>query len=206
LIGIRITDLAHEYDEREVFHSVNFACDAPCLAVTGHNGSGKSTLLRIIAGLLVPTSGKASVLINGSALDRESLRAMVGMAAPDIRLYSDLTTRENLRFLLKARCSSYGEERISQVLDDVGLASRADDLVRELSTGLRQRACFAAAIVHSPGILLLDEPSSNLDSDGLAMVRSVIDSRTRRGMVVLATNDSAEAEIASACLDLGEAH
>ena len=203
MLSLRITQLTHEYDEREVFKCVDFAFDGACLAVTGPNGSGKSTLLRIIAGLLTPTCGTAEVLSDGSPITREILRNIVGLVAPDVRLYSELTTRENLDFLMKVRSSRASGSHVSEILEFVELKERADDPVRELSTGLRQRANFAAALVHKPYLLLLDEPTSNLDDDGIAMVRSVIERQKQIGMVVLATNDPTEADIADARLQIG---
>lgn len=203
MLSLQIAQLAHEYDEREVFRCVDFTYDGACLAVTGPNGSGKSTLLRIIAGILTPAYGEVKISMDGSLIARDSLRNITGMVAPDICLYSELTTKENLEFLLKVRSCRTSKNRISEVIELVGLENRANDPVRELSTGLRQRANFAAALVHKPNLLLLDEPSSNLDDDGIKMVYSVIEMQREFGMVVLATNSPAEAEIADMRLDIG---
>ena len=90
-----------------------------------------------------------------------------------------------------------------RVLEEVGLADRANDVVGELSSGLRRRACFAAALVHRPPLLLLDEPSTNLDEEGARMVHRVIEAQGARGMALIATNDPAEAEMGEVRLDLG---
>ena len=163
MAGVRISNLAHEFDGREVFRSIDLAYDGSCLAVTGPNGSGKSTLLRILAGLLTPTSGEARFVVDGQDAPRERLRGMIGLAAPDVRLYAELSARENLRFLLRARGCGEIDERASSALERVGLCDRGDDRVGELSSGLRQRAALAAAIAHDPVILLLDEPFTGLD-------------------------------------------
>lgn len=202
MVEVRISDLAHEFEDRTVFQSLNFAFDGDCLAVTGPNGSGKSTLLRILAGLLTPTGGRASFVINGDEVSRESLRGVVGLAAPDVRLYSELTPRENLTFLARARLC---QADVEAALNEAGLLARADDPVAELSSGLKQRAALAAALLHRPLVLMLDEPSSNLDESGREMVRRVIDSRRSEGMVILATNDPDEALLGAARLDLGAA-
>lgn len=204
MVSLRISDLTHEFDDREVFRSVDFEFDGTRLAVTGPNGSGKSTLLRILAGLLTPTSGEVAVSIDGACVSHDALRDVVGLVAPDVRLYGELSARENLRFLAGARASEPPPGRILEVLEEVGLAERADDPVHELSSGLRQRACFAAAMLHGPRLLLLDEPSTNLDEDGVEMIHSVIERQAGWGMVVLATNNPTEAITAQARLDLGE--
>jgi len=205
LAGVRISNLAHEFDGREVFRSIDLAYDGSCLAVTGPNGSGKSTLLRILAGLLTPTSGEARFVVDGQDAPRERLRGMIGLAAPDVRLYAELSARENLRFLLRARGCGEIDERASSALERVGLCDRGDDRVGELSSGLRQRAALAAAIAHDPVILLLDEPSSNLDESGMRMLHGMIESRRASGLVIIATNDPDEAALASERLDLGSA-
>lgn len=203
MIGVRISNLTHDFDGREVFGSLDFAFDGGCLAVTGPNGSGKSTLLRILSGLLSPISGETSILIDGIDVPRDCLRNVVGLAAPDVRMYAELSARENLLFALRARGLDDADGRAATALDEVGLSRRADDPVRQLSSGLRQRAALAAAIVHDPRVLLLDEPSSNLDELGVSVLRELIQRRSNDGLVVIATNDPDEAGLAYGRLDLG---
>jgi heme exporter protein A len=203
--GVRISNLTHEFDGREVFRSLDFAYGGACLAITGPNGSGKSTLLRILAGLLTPTAGEAKLVVDGDEIERSHVRTLIGMAAPDVRLYSELSARENIGFLLRARGLSEIERRTADALERVGLAERGDDVVGELSSGLRQRAAVAAAIAHEPPVLLLDEPSSNLDEPGIRMLHGIVEWQRARGLVVIATNDPDEAALASERLDLGAA-
>ncbi|MEN6358085.1 MAG: ABC transporter ATP-binding protein [Armatimonadota bacterium] len=203
MVKLQISNLSHEYDDREVLHGIDFVFDGARMAITGPNGSGKSTLMRIIADLLTPTEGQVSLEIDGVRVPHDCVRDIVGLVAPDVRLYGELTVRENLRFLSSAR-GYVGRARIDQALDEVDIADRADDLVKNLSSGLQRRACYAAALIHDPLVLLLDEPSANLDKKGIEMTRSVIDRRSKRGIAVLATNDRDEAAICESCLDLGE--
>ena len=126
----------------------------------------------------------------------------VGLAAGDVRLYADLTPVENLRFLMAARGERADNDRLVRILQDVGLAHRADDPVRELSSGMRQRASLAAALVHRPPVLLLDEPTTNLDEDGVRVVHSIIAAQREWGMVVLATNDPADTCLGDSLLQL----
>jgi heme exporter protein A len=200
LLKLIISNLSHSFDEREVFKSINFAFDGARLAVTGQNGSGKSTLLKIMTGLLTPTGGEFAFEIDGVKLDHDSIRDFAGLAAPDINLYNELTVRENLRFLAAARgCKC----NISNVLSEVGLLDRENDPIGDLSTGLRRRACIAAALLHDPSILLLDEPSTNLDENGIEMLHEVIERQSQKGIVVLATNDPNEAALCDERLGLG---
>ena len=171
--------------------------------MTGPNGSGKSPLLRMLAGLLTPTSGSAAIAVDGVDLTRSELRSAVGLAAPDVHLYSDLTARENLLFLAEAAGISDAARAADDARNEVGLTGRSDDRISELSSGLRQRACIAAALVKNPRVLLMDEPSLSLDPEGVSVLREIIRSRAERGMVVLATNDEAEADLAGTRLALG---
>lgn len=203
MTGVRISNLTHHFDGRVVFRALDFAYEGASLAITGPNGSGKSTLLRVLSGLLTPEQGEAALLVDARPVRPEEVRCAVGMAAPDIRLYSDLTARENLRFVLRARGLADVERLATEAIERVDLTERGDDMVGELSSGLRQRAALAAAIAHNPRILLLDEPSSNLDEPGIRMLYGIIESQRERGLVVIATNESKEAALASERLDLG---
>jgi heme exporter protein A len=203
MVKLLISNLSHEYDDREVLRSINFAIEDARMAITGANGSGKSTLMRIIAGLLSPTVGDVALEIDGVRVPHECVRDVVGLVAPDIRLYDELTIRENLKFLASARGYSK-PTRLDQVMEEVGIADRADDPVKNLSSGLQRRANYAAALLHDPFVLLLDEPSTNLDKKGIEMTRNVIERQSKRGIVVLATNDSDEAALCESHLDLGE--
>lgn len=203
MVGVRISNLTHEFDDREVFQALNYEFDGACLAITGPNGSGKSTLLRMLSSLLTPTSGEASITIDGADVPRETIRRTIGLSAPDVRLYAELTARENLRFILQARGCADIEVRALSALEEIGLADRADDPVRELSSGLRQRAALAAAIAHDPMVLLLDEPSTNLDEPGIAVLHTMIARRSQKGLVVIATNNADEAALGADRLVLG---
>lgn len=206
MISLSIQNLTQEYDGRLVFQSVGYEFAGRSLSVTGRNGSGKSTLIRIIAGLLTPTDGQVQIAIDGSPIERENLREIIGLVAPDVKLYGELSARENLEFLTEARNCGPGKSDVERALDKVGLIDRSNDPVRMLSSGLRQRACFAAAILHNPPVLLLDEPSSNLDTEGIMMVREIINEQSKRGMVIIATNEPDEAALCEASLDLGGQH
>ena len=125
-------------------------------------------------------------------LDDAGRRAVTGYLAPDLVLYDELTALENLDFFAGVRGLPTGEAS-RELLARVGLGERADDPVGTFSTGLRQRAKFAFALQNDPAVLLLDEPSSNLDDAGRAVVAAAVEHvHGRGGIVVLASNDPAE--------------
>jgi heme exporter protein A len=163
------------------------------LLVLGPNGAGKTTLLRMLAGLARPTKG--TVQVDGQPLQGQpALRRAIGLISHQTLLYDDLTAAENLRFA----AGLYGLADPGQValsaLAQVGLADRADQPVRALSRGMVQRVAIARALIHSPSILLLDEPFTGLDTDSAARVRTVLAEQVARGAaVLLVTHNQAEA-------------
>lgn len=189
-------DLGKRFGHRRLFNGLSFRLGAgETMAVTGANGSGKSTLLRILAGVLTPSAGRAELHVNGGPLEAEQHPLHVGFVAPYLNVYDGFTPRENLRFLARTRGLTRAEIRVEETLDYVMLLDRADDPVSTFSSGMKQRVKFAAATLAEPPLLLLDEPSVNLDAAGLEMVaRIVTDQRRREGVVVAATNNAHEAE------------
>ena len=171
--AVALEGIGRAYGERVALREVTFALPAGAtVAVFGANGAGKTTLLRILAGLLRPHAGTAQVL--GAELPREAYRARgrIGLLGHEPMLYRDLTVRENLRF--HARLHGVAVARIEELVTQVGLAARADDPVRTLSRGMTQRAAICRTVLHSPELLLLDEPLANLDPGGADAVAPLI--------------------------------
>ncbi len=188
--------LSMHFGRIRLFRGLNLGLSGgESLAVTGPNGSGKSTLLKILAGVLGPDSGRIRLSIGHVTIKDPDRALNTGMVAPYLNAYDGLTARENLRFLARARLYRNADGRIDELLDFVGLGRRADDLVGTFSSGMKQRVKFAAALLAEPVLLLLDEPRSNLDLDGLEMLTRVRERWLDSGRLVLtATNDADEAE------------
>jgi heme exporter protein A len=175
---IELTDLRRSYGERVVLDGFSLSVGTgETVLLLGPNGAGKSTLLRILAGLLRPHGGSATVL--GAALPSESwkLKGRVGFLGHEALLYRDLSPAENLAF--HARLHGVAPGRAAEVLDQVGLGRRADDPVRTLSRGMVQRAAIARAVLHAPDLLLLDEPYANLDPGAVEQIRPLLTGPTR---------------------------
>jgi heme exporter protein A len=180
---IELDGLVRRYGERTALDGVSVSVPAGAtLVVFGPNGAGKSTLLRVLATLLRPQGGTARVL--GNELPREGwrVRGRIGLLGHEPLLHRDLTARENLRF--HARLHSVAFERIDALLDQVGLALRGDEPIRELSRGMVQRVAACRAVLHEPDVLLLDEPTANLDPAAADALEPLVGRSSGRTRVV----------------------
>jgi heme exporter protein A len=192
---LHIENVSKTYGTRRVLHNINLmAQGGEVIGIIGSNGSGKSTLLRIIAGLLRPTAGTVRLTVRGTlADDAITRRRCVGYVAPDLAFYPELSARENLAFFSKVRGEERSPREVDGLLRRVGLRGRENDAVAAFSSGMRQRLRLAFALLTTAPILLLDEPTLALDTQGVGLVEEMIaEQRATGGVVVLATNDPQE--------------
>ena len=167
--------------------------------VTGPNGSGKTTMLKVICSLLPLSSGRVVFCHDGVDYTGGGILPHVGYAAPDLFLYDELTAVENLRFF--ARVSGTPQLNFEDDLAAFGLDGRGKDLVGSYSSGMKQRLKYLLALMRRPPLLLLDEPTANLDDEGRTLVDSVI--RNHDGITVIATNDEDDLKYADRTIRLG---
>jgi len=204
LVHLSLEGVSKRFGRRRVFAELSAEVDhGQALVVIGPNGAGKSTLLLVIAGLLRPTRGRVVVSAESKTLPSESRRQWLGMVAPDLTLYPELSGLENLRFFERVRGRVPKEADLEALLEKVGLQGRGRDMVGTYSSGMRQRLKYAFALAHGPKVLLLDEPTANLDSSGVSMVEEVIAEQRRRGVLVIATNEPDEVRHGNHVLALG---
>jgi len=160
---ISVHDLTYRFGDFVAVDHVTFDVEpGQVIGYLGPNGSGKTTTIRMLLGILRPSEGSAQVLGFDAARQSEQVRARTGYMSQKFALYEELTTEENLTFYADV----YGvteRQRVEELLDQLGLAPIAKQQVRTLSSGWRQRLALAAAIVHHPQLLLLDEPTSGVD-------------------------------------------
>ena len=196
--------LTHRFGRRATgIADLAFAFDGPgAVAVTGVNGSGKSTLLRILAGLLPPSAGRTALRVDGREVLARARRTVVGLATPELAFYEEFSATENLVFAGQAHGLAAPSEAAAEALAQVGLTPRAGDRVAAYSSGMKQRLRIAFALLHSPPLLMLDEPGSHLDDAGRAVVRQVVAHQATRGLVLIATNDAQEIQLAERRLAL----
>jgi ABC-2 type transport system ATP-binding protein len=185
---LAIEALTCRYDERAVLDGISLEVAAgEVLGLLGPNGAGKSTLLRTVAGLQPAEAGR--VRIGGADLAGEPLtaRARLGYAAEEPAFYGELSAAEHLAFVAAVRGLAPAEarSRAAGLLDALGLADRADEPVAELSHGMRKKLSFAAAALHRPAVLLLDEALEGFDVASALAAKRAIREAARGGAAVL---------------------
>jgi heme exporter protein A len=144
------------------------------LVIFGPNGAGKTTLIRILSSLSRPSGGKALIGGLDLATHADGIRRYLGVVSHAPLLYDSLTAAENLRFFARLYGMASPDERIREMLDQVGLTARRGDLVRTFSRGMVQRLAIARALLHDPPVLLLDEPDTGLDPQAAEMLHGLL--------------------------------
>jgi ABC-2 type transport system ATP-binding protein len=180
---ISAEDLTKVYGQRTALDHVSFEVpEGEIFGFVGPNGAGKTTTLRILAALLEPTSGRASIDGTDVARNPARVHTRIGYMPDFFGVYDQLTVAEYLDFY--AACYRQPKERrtkiVGELLELIGLTDRRDQLVDTLSRGLKQRLCLARALVHDPAVLLLDEPASGLDPRARVEMREIL--KELRGM------------------------
>ncbi|WP_378945215.1 ATP-binding cassette domain-containing protein [Mesorhizobium sp. ANAO-SY3R2] len=184
--AIDVKNLVKRYGGRAVVDHVTMTVAAgEIVGFLGPNGSGKTTTIRIMCGLLTPDEGEGHVL--GYDLRTESLliKREVGYMTQRFSFYEDLTIGENLEFVARLYKLRPVEEHVATTLEDLGLASRRDQLAGTLSGGWKQRLALAACIMHKPKLLLLDEPTAGVDPKARREFWDEIHRLARGGLTVL---------------------
>jgi ABC-type multidrug transport system ATPase subunit len=185
-------NLTKKYSGKIIFKDVSFSLEVGQSAViVGRNGSGKSTLMKIISGLISPTSGNIRFKNNDEEIGRDRIRKEMGFVSPYLNLYDELTGLENLKLFsgLKSNSDGKADEELKSHLEYVGLYERRNDAVKAYSSGMKQKLKIAFSMLHEPMLLMMDEPRSNLDRDGIAVIEKLAERQKEKGILIIATND-----------------
>ncbi|HSQ37878.1 MAG TPA: ABC transporter ATP-binding protein [Acidimicrobiia bacterium] len=192
--AIRVQDVRFSYGKLEALHGISFeVAPGEILGFLGPNGAGKSTTIKILTGQLRLATGRAQVLGMDVTADDPVIQAQIGVCFEEKNLYESMSGRENLRFF--ARLFGIRDADVDGLLHQVGLADRARDPVAKYSKGMRQRLMMARALVNTPRVLFLDEPTDGLDPVSSRAIRTLIKQEAGRGAaVLLTTHDMFEAD------------
>ncbi len=182
--GIRFEKIEKRYGSLYALRRVSLEVHAgECVAFAGRNGSGKTTLLRIAARLVRASAGMVLfVCSRGEAADPA---APTGFVAHATMVYDELTAEENLLLFAKLQGIAGPGARAAALLEEVGLSERRKSLVRTFSRGMRQRVAIARALLNEPSILLLDEPATGLDPEGIAWLANTLRRARDDGRTIL---------------------
>ena len=197
LLEIRLDNIGKRFNREWIFRHVNaHFIHGEKYAITGANGSGKSTLLQLIAGLIIPNEGKMGCCFADSKnlIETQHIFSHISIAAPYLELIEEMTPVELLTFHSKfkrLKCA------IPEILEKIQLSNAAEKQIRNFSSGMKQRLKLAQAFFSETPILLLDEPTSNLDKQGIDLYHQLIGEHTSNRLVIISSNDAQEYESCS---------
>ncbi len=174
-----------------ILSDINLEMHSGCVyGFVGSNGSGKTMLFRALSGLMSVTSG--TITWNGKVLRRDfSVLPSLGILLENVRLYSDMTGMDNLRYLANIN-GKIGDEEICNTLKRVGLDPNDRRKYQKYSLGMKQRLAIAQAVMEKPDVIMLDEPTNSLDEIGVNEFRRLILEEKKRGAVILLASHNQE--------------
>jgi ABC-type multidrug transport system ATPase subunit len=191
---ISLNQVGKRYQNHWVFKGVDYTFEAGSrYALLGANGSGKSTLMRVIAGMQHVNKGTLQYTLDGSNIAMEQVFRYISYCAPGMDLVEEMTIEEFLHFhfTFKAIRPSF---TVAAIIAEMGMQSAARKFIHECSSGMKQRVKLAQAFFCDSRVLLLDEPCSNLDLQGVAMYSRWLEQYAAGRLVIIASNDEREYE------------
>jgi len=201
--SLTVESINKTFGRRLIFSGINFKLDSSTIfGISGPNGSGKSTLVKIIANIISPSSGKLVHNLNGTEIKPEKLHNHIGLVSPYLVLYDEFSAYENLNYFSEIRGISFDKEKVDKLLNKFLLYNRKDDLVKTYSSGMKQRLKFIFALMHSPQLIILDEPTSNLDDEGKEVVYELVKKEAEKNIVIIASNEKTDLSLCSETIDL----
>lgn len=196
--SVEATGLNKSFGRRLIFNDLEFKFNkAGVYGISGPNGSGKSTLVKIIAGIIAPSKGKIIHNLDNKLIAEEQLHNYIGFVSPYLVLYEEFSTYENLNLFAEIRGIKFNKERVDYLLNKFLLFKRKDDLLKTYSSGMKQRVKFIFALMHSPQLIILDEPTSNLDDEGKNSVYELVKEEGEKNIVLIASNEKSDIELCS---------
>lgn len=194
------------YNRKTIFKNVSFSIkEGTAFAITGKNGSGKSTLVKILCGVLSPSKGTVSLSVNDQTILYPDYYPHIGLVSPYLNLYEEFSAEENLQFIKNIRGLDSSADAFAEILlKEFGIYDHRKKEVKNYSSGMKQRLKYCAALIHQPVLLVLDEPSSNLDEYGIEAVRNRMRLQKQKGVLLFATNDKDDLQYADTIYDIGQ--
>ena len=187
---IKLTNTGKRFNREWIFRHFEYEfLSGKKYAIIGSNGSGKSTLLQVISGAISHNEGKIEMIFNGSPILEENCFQYLSIAAPYLELIEEMTATEFLNFHASLKPLTHSTESI---LSFINLEKAAQKQIRYYSSGMKQRLKLAQAFFCSTPLLLLDEPTTNLDAEGIALYQQIIAEHSHQKLVIISSNDPQE--------------
>lgn len=202
MMNIKLTRLGKRYNREWIFRNLSFQFDInKQYAITGPNGSGKSTLLQIISGSAIYNEGEIVYHHLDKPIEPEKIFKKISFAAPYLDLVEEMTLDEFLNFhhKMKSWISPFDTRQIILLLD---LEKSAHKQLRYFSSGMKQRVKLAQAIFSNVPAVLLDEPTTNLDEDGIRLYYTLIENYCKNRLVIISSNDKEEYSFCEERIDM----
>ena len=189
---IVLENISRRFNREWIFRGINYTFESgQSYAILGANGSGKSTMLQVIAGSLTPSEGNISYQAENKNLDIESVFRQLSMAAPYMELIDEFTLQEHIDFHFRFKSFAYGFNTIG-IIELLGLEKSSNKLIKHFSSGMKQRTKLALAFCSDTHVLLLDEPLSNLDKNGVSWYQYLLQQFTTDRLVIICSNQEQE--------------
>lgn len=199
---ITLNNVGKRFNREWIFRHVDYTFSGgKKYAITGSNGSGKSTLLQVIAGSLSHNEGKVHFTVQQQAIEDEQHFQHISIAAPYVELIEEMTAGEFLSFHKQFKLLAIPDK---EILEIAGLQKAVNKQIRYYSSGMKQRLKLAQAFFCNSPVLLLDEPTTNLDAEGILLYQQLIQNYTAKKLVIISSNDLQEYEFCDAVIAIGD--
>lgn len=201
---IRLTNVGKRFNREWIFRHLDFEFHSQTsYAITGPNGSGKSTLLQVIAGATTFNEGAIEYFLSDKKIQEENVYRHISIAAPYLELVEEMTLIEFFQFhsSLKKWLPDLDSKKI---ITKINLEDAAQKQIRYFSSGMKQRVKLAQAIFSDVPVVLLDEPATNLDEEGISLYKNLINNFCKNRLVIVSSNDAQEYDFCEERIDLRE--
>ena len=199
---ITLNNVGKRFNREWIFRHFDYTFSAgKKYAITGSNGSGKSTLLQVIAGSLSHNEGKVDFTVQQQVIEDEQHFQQISIAAPYLELIEEMTAGEFLSFHKQFKLLTIPDK---EILEIAGLQKAVNKQIRYYSSGMKQRLKLAQAFFCNSAVLLLDEPTTNLDPEGILLYQQLIENYTAKKLVIISSNDLQEYEFCDAVIAIGD--
>ena len=199
---IRLTNVGKRFNREWIFRKLNFEFDShTSYAIIGPNGSGKSTLLQIIAGAATFNEGDIEYFSSGKKFNAENVYSNISIAAPYLELVEEMTLSEFFQFhsALKSWLPSFNSKQIISIAE---LENASGKQIRYFSSGMKQRVKLAQAIFSNVPVVLLDEPCTNLDEEGILLYKKLVNDHCKNRLLIVSSNDMQEYDFCKEIIDI----